>query len=133
MSNLVNKAYATFTILNNKRAIVDMDYQFTDGRENHTGFSTVEVMRGSDLYDKCYARAEALAETQGCRLETFKNSGGKFTIYYTNFGYADDRTFDELDGAIAHATRNGFEATISHTGRPVGSWSPIRGYSDLTS
>lgn len=127
----INKAYAKFTNLSNKRAVVDMEYQFKDGRKV-TGFSTVEVSRSSDLYDSCYARAEALAETQSCRLETFKHSGAKFAVYYTNMGYMDDRTFEYIEDAVACAASNGFEATINHSGRTIGSWSPITGYRDLS-
>ena len=127
-----NKAYAEWIKLANKRAVVNMEYYFTDGRKKHTGFSTVEVLRSEDLYDKCYERAETLAEIQGCRLEKFKNASGKFVIYFTNMGFTDDATFDTLDQAKQHAVRKGFEATISSNGRTVGSWSPISGYRDLT-
>lgn len=131
MSTQINKAHATFTILTNHRAIVDIEYKFIDGH-SHSGFSTVDVMRSADLYDCCYTRAESLAETQGCRLETFKHSGARFTVYYINFGFAADRALDDLDSAIHYAESKGFEATINHNGRPVGSWSPITGFSDLT-
>lgn len=131
MTKAVDRAYASFVVVNSKRAIVDMHYRFHDGRE-HTGFSTVDVSRSVDLYDKCYERAESLAEIQGCRLERFKHAGAKFTIYYTNFGTTDDRTFDELEVAKRYAEQKGFEATINHNGRPVGSWSPVSGYQDLT-
>ena len=125
------KAYGTFTKLSSKRAVVDMEYRHVDGKV-HNGFSTVDVSRSDDLYDACYSRADALAETQKCRLESFKVGEAKFTMYFTNFGYSDGEVYETLEAAIVASAKKGFETTINSGGRPVGSWSPITGYRDLT-
>lgn len=121
----MNTATATYTLLNPTRAVVDMSYVFSNGK-NHTGFSTVDVDLPSKLYDACYDRAEALAKEQGCRLEKF--SKADFRVYLTNFQYFIDQMCDTLEQAKALAKDKGFDATIYKNGEVVGSWSAIGGF-----
>ena len=122
----MNTATATYTLRNDRSAVVDMVYTFTDGRKSHTGFSTVDVDLPSKLYDACYNRAEALAKEQGCRLEKF--SKADFRVYLTNFQYFVDQMFDTMDQARDGAVKTGFDCTIYKNGEAIASWSPIGGY-----
>ena len=122
----MNTATATYTLINDRRAVVDMSYVYTDGRENNTGFSTVDVDLPSKLYDACYNRAEALAEERGCRLEKFSKSD--YRVYLTNFQYYLDQMFDNIDQAKEAATKTGFDTTIYKNGEAIAAMSPIGGF-----
>lgn len=127
----MNQAYATFTVINPTRAIVDMKYQL-DGGKNHTGFSTVEVDLPRKLYDACYQRADALAETQNCRLETFKQAPEKpYRIHFTNFQYFYAVNFETLEEAKATAKDKGFECAIYKDDSVVATWGPISGFQSV--
>lgn len=127
----MNQAYAIYLVINPTRALVDIEYKFLDGRRNHAGFSTVDVGDPATLYDACYGRAEALANFQGCRLETFKLGDPMFRVHLTNFNYFAPDDFRSMTEARAYATRAGFECTIQRSGNIVGTYSPITGYKSV--
>jgi hypothetical protein len=119
-------AHATYTPINPKRAVVFVDYR-DDGREHHSGFSTVEVAFTSELYDKCYDRAEALAAEQGCRLETFKVGEPQFKVSFTNFGYDAQDHFYTLAQAIKYSRDKGFCTAIFEGKKQVATFDTIGG------
>ena len=51
-----------------------------------------------------------------------------YSIYYINFSYGPEVTFNSIDDAVAYARSACFEAAITHYGETVGVWSPINGY-----
>lgn len=51
-----------------------------------------------------------------------------FTIFYVNFRYSPDDTFDSVNEAIEFAKSKGFEVAIRRNGKAIGYWSPIGGY-----
>lgn len=52
-----------------------------------------------------------------------------FTIYFTNFGYASERTFRTFNEALAYARSKCFECSILLDGQLEATWSPLRGLS----
>lgn len=50
-----------------------------------------------------------------------------FRVYFLNFDYCSQDTFDTLEAAITHGISKGFEFSIIEQGRSVASWSPIGG------
>jgi hypothetical protein len=128
----MNKATATFTLLNSKKAIVDINYEFSDGRQSHIGFHTVEVDAAYKLYDACYQRADAQAESHNCRLERFSQLTYKpYRIHFTNFGYFHACGFITMNEAKQCAVDKCFECTIYFNEAQVMSWSPISGFRAL--
>ena len=122
----MNTATATYSQVSATRGIVTIKYVFTDGRENHEGFSTVEVLLPTSVYDGCYDRADALAKEHGCRLEKF--SKDEYRVFLNNFQYYLDTTCDNLTQAKEAAKKAGFDATIYQNGEAIGSWSILGGY-----
>lgn len=128
----MNVAYATFKMVNSRRAIVSIDYKFSDGRANYGGTHTVDVDKPGTLYDACYQRADFQANAQNCRLETFKQDTAKpYRVLFTNFQYFASINFDTEDLAIEFAKSRGYEATIYDEKEPISSWSPIGGRRSL--
>ena len=129
----MNKATATMTILDSKRAIVDISYTFTDGREPHEGFSTVEFQKGNKgKYDQGYNRAEALAKDQGCRLERFvmkkvTPTVPQFKVFFTNLNKFDETPFPTMDEAIAYVKERLLEAVIYTSSISVATFNPQSG------
>lgn len=51
-----------------------------------------------------------------------------YQIFFPNFGYGKDETYDGFDVAVKAAEKFGFEALISRVGdEAVALWSPISG------
>jgi hypothetical protein len=125
----MNIAIATYTVFGPRRAVVDIEYKFSDGRENHTGFSTVECNLPSHLYDDCYSRADALAKEQGCRLEKFSVLEKDWRVYFSKLSSYATENFESMEKAVEHAREKCFDAIISKKGHSMGMFSPINGFS----
>jgi len=122
----MNTAIATFAPSSPTSAVVEIKYTFSDGREDHIGFSTVDVDLPAKLYDACYNRAEALAKEQKCRLEKF--SKAEYRVHLTNFQYYLDGTFDNIQQAKDAAVKAGFDCTITKENELIASWSILGGF-----
>jgi len=122
----MNHAYAVYFVMTGKRAIVEIEYKFADGK-THTGFHTVEVSDPTVLYEACYNRAEAEAKERGCRLERFKVGEPVYRVHLTNFGYFANDDFRSFGDAVDYAKKVGFEVSIQCACQVLATYSPIGG------
>lgn len=51
-----------------------------------------------------------------------------FSIFYVNFWYGPEQSFETVEQAIDYARSKGFDAAIRRNGEAIGYWSIIGGW-----